>query len=102
MRRVVLDKLLHGESDDVQLRAAELACAIMGIDRRPGANAHRESASGIDRQGELDFGDLFFSTSAKLKNGKGHHAPPESGSDDDGAEDGPVTEENVEERHSAD
>ena len=85
VRRVVLDKLLHGESDDVQLRAAELACTILGIDRRPGANALRESESAFDRQGELDFGDLFFSASTKRKSGEGDEDFTEASAKDKGS-----------------
>ena len=101
VRRVVLDKLLHGESDDVQLRAAELACVILGIDRRPGANDLRAQVSEFDRQGELDFGDLSFSTSAKPE-GNGHHASPASEPDEDRVEDEHVIESKVEDKHSAD
>ncbi len=48
VKRVVLDKMLHGASEMVQIQAAQLACQILGMLPRP---APESSAGGSEARG---------------------------------------------------
>lgn len=43
VRQVILEKLLHGKTDDIQLQAAELACRVLGLLDGHAQNAAPES-----------------------------------------------------------
>ena len=50
IRRIVLDKLLNGSSDEVQLKAAEIACQYLKLDEakaRPDATAETDAESEV-------------------------------------------------------